>query len=114
MKPPPRTRTKPERDLKPELVPQRSGKLACKWQRAEQRRLLNALKRLSRTAGALSDIDYVVLRTSVPTRSITEVTLLTLFSRTHPGSTSVHKHSSLVIVYSNQTNEPQLRIGLKF
>ncbi|XP_067435767.1 snRNA-activating protein complex subunit 2 [Thunnus thynnus] len=73
MKPPPRTRTKPERDLKPELLPQRSGKLACKWQRAEQRRLLNALKRLSSTAGILSDIDYDVLRTSVRTRSITEI-----------------------------------------
>lgn len=27
MKPPPRTRTKPERDLKPELLPQRSDPL---------------------------------------------------------------------------------------
>ncbi|KAM7365927.1 hypothetical protein PAMP_015405 [Pampus punctatissimus] len=73
MKPPPRTRNKPERDLKDEQVPQCSGKLACKWQRAEQRRLLNALKTLSRTAGPLSDIDYALLRKSVPTRSITEI-----------------------------------------
>ncbi|KAM7377710.1 hypothetical protein PAMA_014154 [Pampus argenteus] len=73
MKPPPRSRNKPERDLKAEQVPQCSGKLACKWQRAEQRRLLNALKTLSRDAGPLSDIDYALLRKSVPTRSITEI-----------------------------------------
>lgn len=75
MKPPPRTRTKPDRNLKPEPAPQPSGKLACKWQRAEQRKLLNALKRFSRTAGGHGDLDYAFLRKYVPTRSISEVTL---------------------------------------
>ncbi|XP_038587761.1 snRNA-activating protein complex subunit 2 isoform X1 [Micropterus salmoides] len=73
MKPPPRTRTKPDRNLKPEPVPQRSGKLAGKWQRPEQRKLLDALKRLSKTAGGLGDIDYAFLRKYVPTRSVAEI-----------------------------------------
>ncbi|XP_039997164.1 snRNA-activating protein complex subunit 2 isoform X2 [Xiphias gladius] len=67
MKPPPRTRTKPDRNLKPDPVPQRLGKLACKWQRAEQRKLLNALKRFSRTIGEHGDIDYTFLRKQIHT-----------------------------------------------
>lgn len=73
MKPPPRKRTKPDRLLRPELAPQRAGKLACKWQRPEQRKLLSALKRLSKTAGPDRDIDYAFLRKYVPTRSVSEV-----------------------------------------
>ena len=75
MKPPPRKRTKPDRHLNPEQAPQRSGTVV-KWQQAELRRLLNALKKLSGTAGALSDIDYALLTNSVPTRSIAEVLTL--------------------------------------
>lgn len=69
MKPPPRTRTKPNRNLKP----QQSGRLVCKWQRAEQRKLLNALRRLSRIVGDNGDIDFAFLRKHVPTRSSTEI-----------------------------------------
>lgn len=75
MKPPPRTRTKPDRNLKPESAPQRSGKVVCKWQQAEQKKLLNALKRLSRTADGDEDVDYAFLRKCVPTRSMSEVTV---------------------------------------
>ncbi|CAK6977210.1 snRNA-activating protein complex subunit 2 [Scomber scombrus] len=73
MKPPPRKRTKPDRNLKPEQVPQRPGTVVSKWQQAELRRLLRALRKLSGTAGALSDIDYALLTKSVPTRSIAEI-----------------------------------------
>ncbi|XP_035531585.1 snRNA-activating protein complex subunit 2 [Morone saxatilis] len=72
MKPPPRTRTKPNRILKHESVPRRSRKPAFKWQRVEQRKLLNALRRLGRTGGT-QDIDYASLRKYVFTRSISEV-----------------------------------------
>uniref|UniRef100_A0A8C4EH45 Uncharacterized protein n=1 Tax=Dicentrarchus labrax TaxID=13489 RepID=A0A8C4EH45_DICLA len=74
MKPPPRTRTKPNRSLKHESVPRRSRKPAFKWQRVEQRKLLNALRRLGRTGGTL-DMDYASLRKYVFTRSISEVTV---------------------------------------
>ncbi|KAF3697434.1 snRNA-activating protein complex subunit 2 [Channa argus] len=67
MKPPPRTRTKPNHKLEAELVCQR------KWQRAEQRKLINALKRLSRNAGGNIDVDYAFLRKYVPSRSISEI-----------------------------------------
>ncbi|XP_076581409.1 uncharacterized protein snapc2 isoform X2 [Chaetodon auriga] len=73
MKPPPRTRNKPDRNLKPESVPKRSGKVVCTWQQAEQKKLLNALKRLSRTAAGDGDVDYAFLKKNVPTRSISEV-----------------------------------------
>ncbi|KAI3375904.1 hypothetical protein L3Q82_004160 [Scortum barcoo] len=73
MKPPPRIRAKRDRSLKTEAGPQCSGKLACVWQRAEQRKLLNGLKRLSRTATEHGDLDYTFLRKSVPTRSISEI-----------------------------------------
>ncbi|XP_040886663.1 snRNA-activating protein complex subunit 2 [Toxotes jaculatrix] len=73
MKPPPRTRTKPNRLLKPDLVPQCSGKVSCKWQRAEKRKLLRALKKLSKTTGGHGDIDYAFLKKHVPTRSISEI-----------------------------------------
>nr|XP_046237196.1 snRNA-activating protein complex subunit 2 [Scatophagus argus] len=73
MKPPHRTRNKPQCNLKPEPPPQHSGKLISKWQRAEQRKLLNALKKLSKTTGGCRDIDYAFLRKYVPTRSVSEV-----------------------------------------
>ncbi|XP_070786168.1 snRNA-activating protein complex subunit 2 [Enoplosus armatus] len=71
MKPPPRKRTVPDRNLAPE--PQSSDKLACKWQRGEQRKLLGALKRLGRSTGGHGDIDYAFLRKYVPTRSVSEI-----------------------------------------
>ncbi|XP_070849192.1 snRNA-activating protein complex subunit 2 isoform X2 [Chaetodon trifascialis] len=73
MKPPPRTRNKPDRNLKPESVPKRSGKIVCAWQQAEQKKLLNALKRLTRTATGDGDVDYAFVKKNVPTRSISEV-----------------------------------------
>ncbi|XP_073330546.1 uncharacterized protein snapc2 [Pagrus major] len=73
MKPPPRKRTKPDRNLKHDSVPQHSDKLVPKkWHRAEQRKLLNALRRLSRTGGE-GDIDHAFLTKYVPSRTISEV-----------------------------------------
>lgn len=73
MKPPPRTRVKPNRSLRAESVPPRPGKLACKWKRLEQRKLLSALHRLSRTTEATEDIDCAFLAKCVPTRSVSEI-----------------------------------------
>uniref|UniRef100_A0A3Q1F6R3 Uncharacterized protein n=1 Tax=Acanthochromis polyacanthus TaxID=80966 RepID=A0A3Q1F6R3_9TELE len=73
MKPPPRARVKPNRNLRGESE-NCSGKVACRWQRAEQTKLLRALQRLSRTTGAKEDIDCAFLAKYVPTRSISEVT----------------------------------------
>ncbi|GAA6231002.1 snRNA-activating protein complex subunit 2 isoform X1 [Lates japonicus] len=73
MKPPPRTRSKRDLNLKPEPGPQRLGKKASKWQRAEQKKLLNSLRRLNRAVGGHGDIDYAFLRKQVPTRSISEI-----------------------------------------
>ncbi|XP_069579644.1 snRNA-activating protein complex subunit 2 isoform X2 [Brachyistius frenatus] len=71
MKPPPRTRNKPDRAMPAE--PQRSGKAGCKWQRAEEKKLLDGLRRLGRNDGGLEDIDYLVLKKHVPTRSVSEI-----------------------------------------
>uniref|UniRef100_A0A3P8SSY5 snRNA-activating protein complex subunit 2 n=1 Tax=Amphiprion percula TaxID=161767 RepID=A0A3P8SSY5_AMPPE len=73
MKPPPRARVKPNCSLTSESE-NRSGKVARRWQRAEQKKLLRALQRLPRTTGAKGDIDCAVLAKYVPTRSISEVT----------------------------------------
>ncbi|XP_022076445.2 snRNA-activating protein complex subunit 2 [Acanthochromis polyacanthus] len=72
MKPPPRARVKPNRNLRGESE-NCSGKVACRWQRAEQTKLLRALQRLSRTTGAKEDIDCAFLAKYVPTRSISEI-----------------------------------------
>lgn len=72
MKPPPRARVKPNRSLTGESV-NPSGKLAHRWQRAEQNKLLRALQRLSRTTGAKEDIDCAFLAKYVPNRSISEI-----------------------------------------
>ncbi|XP_072232685.1 snRNA-activating protein complex subunit 2 isoform X2 [Leuresthes tenuis] len=71
MKPPPRTRSKPDRGACSEAAPLR--KVAWKWGRVEQRKLLNGLKTLSRTAGHQADVDCTLLRKRVPTRSISEI-----------------------------------------
>nr|XP_020469961.1 snRNA-activating protein complex subunit 2 [Monopterus albus] len=73
MKPPPRTRNKPERIFIPEQVSQRSGKVPSKWRRAEKIKFLSALKRLQRPAGCLEDIDCAFLAKYLPTRSISEI-----------------------------------------
>lgn len=71
MKPPPRARVKPNRSLSDSA--NRSGKRASRWQQAEQKKLLRALQRLSRTTGAKGDIDCAVLAKYVPTRSVSEI-----------------------------------------
>lgn len=73
MKPPPRTRSKPARSLDADPGLPRPCRVACKWQRPEQRRLLKALDCLNKTSGGLQDIDYAFLNESVPTRSISEI-----------------------------------------
>uniref|UniRef100_A0A3B4UXY6 Small nuclear RNA activating complex polypeptide 2 n=1 Tax=Seriola dumerili TaxID=41447 RepID=A0A3B4UXY6_SERDU len=73
MKPPPRTRKIPERNLMPDPVRTPSGKLTCKWKKLEKKKLLDALRRLSKTAGSRGDIDYTFLRKQVPNRSIEEI-----------------------------------------
>lgn len=68
MKPPPRKRTKVDRNIQPESRPRRS----CPWTRAEQTKLLGALRRLSRTTGD-KDLDYGVLVKALPTRSVSQL-----------------------------------------
>ncbi|XP_027132535.1 snRNA-activating protein complex subunit 2 isoform X2 [Larimichthys crocea] len=75
MKPPPRKRSKP-RSLSPvpeSRRPARNVKQDSNLDRAEQRRLLNGLKRLGRTSGGNRDIDYDSLIKSVPSRSMSEI-----------------------------------------
>ncbi|XP_068580842.1 snRNA-activating protein complex subunit 2 [Cebidichthys violaceus] len=72
MKPPPRKRTKPTRNLNPEpMRPPR--KVTGHWQRPEQRNLLKALKIFCRFTQGNGGIDYAYLRKHVPTRSISEI-----------------------------------------
>uniref|UniRef100_UPI003AAEC64E snRNA-activating protein complex subunit 2 n=1 Tax=Centroberyx gerrardi TaxID=166262 RepID=UPI003AAEC64E len=73
MKPPPRTRSKPDRYLKTEQILQHPRKRVCTWQRHEQQKLLAALKKLYKTAGSKGDIDYAFLKKIVPKRSISEI-----------------------------------------
>ncbi|XP_028285095.1 snRNA-activating protein complex subunit 2 [Parambassis ranga] len=73
MKPPPRTRTKPDRNLKAVPARRSAGNSARKWQRPEQRKLLNALKVLRSSGRTQADIDYVYLKSCVPTRSLSEI-----------------------------------------
>ncbi|XP_036969034.1 snRNA-activating protein complex subunit 2 [Acanthopagrus latus] len=73
MKPPPRKRTKPDRNFKLYSSPQGSGnQVPKKWRRAEQNKLLNGLRRLSKTGGN-REIDYAFLTKYVPNRSVSEV-----------------------------------------
>ncbi|KAG8006363.1 snRNA-activating protein complex subunit 2 [Nibea albiflora] len=75
MKPPPRKRSKP-RNLSPVPEPRRPTghvKEATNLDRAEQKRLLMGLKRLDRTTGGNQDIDYDLLKKSVPSRSVSEI-----------------------------------------
>lgn len=72
MKPPPRKRTKPTRNLSYEPLPPSRGK-SSQWQQVEQKNLLKALKRLGKTTSAQGDIDYDFLKKHVPTRSISEI-----------------------------------------
>ncbi|XP_061525614.1 snRNA-activating protein complex subunit 2 [Phycodurus eques] len=65
MKPPPRTRNKPVRNVhSPE------AKRACAWSRKEQMMLLHALRRQS---GSLANVDYCLLKQAVPSRSVSEI-----------------------------------------
>ncbi|XP_041840793.1 snRNA-activating protein complex subunit 2 [Melanotaenia boesemani] len=73
MKPPPRTRGKRHCDPQPEATgPQRSRRPSGKWSHVERRKLLNGLRRLSKTA-AKGDINYDQLRRYVTTRSVSEI-----------------------------------------
>lgn len=70
MKPPPRKRAKVDRSLEGGLV---SRNLLSKWQQPEKKKLLKALKILSKTSGGNVDIDYAFLKKSIVTRSVSEV-----------------------------------------
>ncbi|XP_061620633.1 snRNA-activating protein complex subunit 2 isoform X2 [Phyllopteryx taeniolatus] len=70
MKPPPRTRNKPVRNVhSPE------AKRACAWSRKEQMMLLHALRRQSSSGdgGSLANVDYCLLKQAVPSRSVSEM-----------------------------------------
>uniref|UniRef100_A0A3B4X4I9 Uncharacterized protein n=1 Tax=Seriola lalandi dorsalis TaxID=1841481 RepID=A0A3B4X4I9_SERLL len=73
MKPPPRTRKIPDRNLMPDPAKNTSGRLTCKWRKPEQKKLLETLRRLAKSSGSRGDIDYTFLRKQVPNRSIEEV-----------------------------------------
>nr|XP_054589652.1 snRNA-activating protein complex subunit 2 isoform X1 [Nothobranchius furzeri] len=77
MKPPPRVRTKRKRtdEFGPEEEPEQC-KRAKKWSQGELRRLLHALRKLSRgrnTNSPEGNIDYVVLQQSFSNRSISQI-----------------------------------------
>lgn len=69
MKPPPRKRTK--RDLN--ASPVNPGRGVCQWPRVEQKKLLTALKELSKSACPLPDINPENLRRTLSTRSAEEI-----------------------------------------
>lgn len=70
MKPPPRKRVKVNRSLEEGLA---SRNLLSNWQQPEKKKLLKALKILSKTSGGNVDIDYAFLKKSIVTRSVSEV-----------------------------------------
>ncbi|KAM8898475.1 uncharacterized protein snapc2 isoform 1-T1 [Spinachia spinachia] len=75
MKPPPRKRTKPERQRTPDPPPN-ARKGAVQWQRSELKNLLKALQILYVKSSGNGDIDFAYLKKHVPTRSITELQTL--------------------------------------
>ncbi|XP_077961853.1 snRNA-activating protein complex subunit 2 isoform X3 [Gasterosteus aculeatus] len=76
MKPPPRKRTKPDRQLTPDPPP---TKKPVRWQRSELKNVLKALQILYRKSAGNRDIDYAYLQKHVRTRSITEFQTLVDF-----------------------------------
>ncbi|XP_019726724.1 snRNA-activating protein complex subunit 2 isoform X1 [Hippocampus comes] len=74
MKPPPRTRNKPDRNLNPNPEPTQSRQ-PCAWSRKEQKMLLDALRRQGSSCGGGSpgNIDYSLLKKDVPSRSDSEI-----------------------------------------
>ncbi|KAM4714590.1 uncharacterized protein FYW61_019534 isoform 2-T2 [Anableps anableps] len=75
MKPPPRARTKRDWSSRTE-VPESRRKGGCKWGQAELKKLLDALKAISQTTGGLEEINYVLLKKRIPTRSISEISAM--------------------------------------
>ncbi|KAG7224535.1 hypothetical protein INR49_014975 [Caranx melampygus] len=73
MKPPPRTRNKPDRSVEPGTPRQRSDNPVRQWGTPEQKKLLTGLKRLGKTAGKDREIDYAHLQKLLPSRSIPEI-----------------------------------------
>ncbi|MEQ2266130.1 hypothetical protein XENORESO_018916, partial [Xenotaenia resolanae] len=71
MKPPPRARTKRDWSSR-SAAPEARRETGCKWGRAELKKLLGALKALSQTTGGLEEVDYVVLKKRIPTRTVSE------------------------------------------
>ncbi|KAL6118852.1 snapc2 [Pungitius sinensis] len=78
MKPPPRKRTKPERQRTPD-PPKTPRQGPVQWQRTELKNLLKALQILYKKSAGNSDVDYDYLKKHVPTRSITELQTLVDF-----------------------------------
>ncbi|XP_047452925.1 snRNA-activating protein complex subunit 2 [Mugil cephalus] len=72
MKPPPRTRVKPDRFLKADPIRRRSRR-AAEWKRSELRKLHDALKKLYKDGGHQGDMDYSYLRKHVPSRTTSEI-----------------------------------------
>ncbi|XP_054608819.1 snRNA-activating protein complex subunit 2 [Dunckerocampus dactyliophorus] len=73
MKPPPRTRNKPDRNLTSQPATQTARKRTCSWSRKEQMMLLDALKKLRKDGAALINMDFSVLNKAVPSRSVSEI-----------------------------------------
>lgn len=75
MKPPPRVRTK--RDLSFRTAAPEPRRTSCRnWGRGELKKLLSALKTLHQSTGGLNEIDFVLLKKHIPTRSISEITVM--------------------------------------
>ncbi|XP_077357565.1 snRNA-activating protein complex subunit 2 [Festucalex cinctus] len=79
MKPPPRTRNKPVRNLSSNSEPAQARRV-CTWPRKEQKMLLDALRKQSslkkkspRGGGSPENVDYDLLKQAVPSRSVCEI-----------------------------------------
>ncbi|XP_076000543.1 uncharacterized protein snapc2 [Genypterus blacodes] len=72
MKPPARSRRKPQR-FERTLAPDGQIQQMCRWPRADQMKLLGALRSFGKTAGVTADLDFIYLRKCVRSRSASEI-----------------------------------------
>ncbi|CAN9509795.1 unnamed protein product [Ophioblennius macclurei] len=73
MKPPPRTRKTPNRIGSAAEAPPRAGRAVCQWPRAEQLKLVKALKAVQQRAEPLQDLDCSLLEPQLPGRPQAEI-----------------------------------------
>lgn len=109
MKPPPRKRGKPNRPT-PTEGPRKPPR---RWNKTEEKTLLNALQKLGRTAladGDTDNIDYSFLGKRLPKRSVAEVpSVLRLL--TEPESEQVTGEKNMILLYLFRTTVFMLKFS---